>query len=124
MVACERVFNLHARPAKNKREVEVTSCRRLCPLKGSICDGYQMQLSERHKPLFTKDFPLSLSCIQMEGFKITPWILNQRRLVMFLFVNIYCIYRFNMNINHPFIFNNLQTTLKECQNFKLKSPYV
>lgn len=78
MMACEHVFNLHARPAKKKREVEVTLCRSLCPLKGSICGGYQMQLSERHKPSFTKDFPLSLSCIQIEAdFKIIPKILNQ-----------------------------------------------
>lgn len=78
-MACEHVFNLHARPAKKKREVEVTSCRRLCPLKCSICDGYQMQISEHRKPSFTKDFPATLSCIQTEaGFKGTPETLKQK----------------------------------------------
>lgn len=47
-------------------------------MKRSICDGYQMQLSEHHKPSFTKDFPVTLSCIQTEaGFKGTPKILKQ-----------------------------------------------
>lgn len=43
MIACERVFNLHAWPAK--REVEVASRGSLCPLKWTIYDGYQMQFA-------------------------------------------------------------------------------
>lgn len=68
MIACEHVFNLHAWPTKRghpfqRKEVEVTSCGSLCPLKGTISDDYQMQLSEHRSPAFTKRFLVILSCM-------------------------------------------------------------